>query len=158
MTSQHPGWEVLAGSSQLVGGSKQRAPSTKEEKKKVWAEVAACLSYDAWGEGYGSFFGVVPNTVPPGPSDPVFHVGFPRQVAQGRANIGVVISVEGWGGVPAPLHEGLQKEKFTFEVTNCEEIPQLTLHVEKGKIKISRDKSMTAMTVPGVGAPLRVQE
>ena len=60
-------------------------------------------------------------------------------------------------GVPAPLHEGLQKEKFTFEVTNCEEIPQLTLHVEKGRIKISRDKPMTVMTVPGVGAPVRVK-
>lgn len=86
-------------------------------------------------EGYGSLFGVFPNTVPPGPSDPVFHMGFPRQVAQGRANIGVVISAEGWGGVPAPSHEGLQKEKFTFEMTNCLEIPQLTLSFAERKSK-----------------------
>ena len=79
-------------------------------------------------EGLGAFFGVIPGTVPPVPSAQVHAIGFPRQIAQGSANLGVILHHEAWGGTPKPLHEKLRKEKFQFPVTAVETKPPLSLN------------------------------
>ena len=87
-----------------------RPPNSEEEKQALWDVITACLAFYAIDEGMGAFFGIIPGTVPPIPSAEIHALGFPRQIARGQANVGVIIHHGLWAETEAYSQASTERE------------------------------------------------
>ena len=101
------------------------------EKQAVWDALASSMAFYGMDDGFGALIGVV-CTEPPVPSAPVAAPGFPRQVTQGKANIGVSIHHRPWGAEARPLHQALIKGEIPLPGCQCGEQAS-TLRCRRGQ-------------------------